>query len=188
MDANFKHIHKILRITGADFPEYSVNRGIRQSLEPDQTSGGFLRRTVNGELISMKLGNTIKYKSSIVGDDIIPPAISNLYIGKRLTIHCVEFIGQMIEIANKTISLPLNRQPVENSKGIITTSDGSYHADIDFVCGTAVIKENILNNIDVQKYATLYYLPKMEMMVESWTSETTEWNKSRHWVLKLLEV
>ena len=179
---------RILKISGDNFPEYSAMRGIKQSIDLDVGKGHALHRTVNGELLSTSLRLSPKYKTTIIGTDTFPPAISNLYVGRKLTISCIEVVGQVVTLNTGTKSLSLDRKPALNSCGTIVSNDGTYSANVNFTNGLVVINESVLNTINYSDIATIHYQPELEMLVESWTCESVEWNKSRHWTIKLLEV
>lgn len=79
-------------IAGIDIPLYS-SRGINQTLEPiDGASNP--RRTINGELIDLSPSQFKgKYKSTVSGNDVSPPAFDGVYVGAIVTVDCAKELG-----------------------------------------------------------------------------------------------
>lgn len=78
----------VLTIVGADVPPYA-GRGLTQTLEPITPDAVQLRRTVNGQLVSLVPPQFRKYKSKISGNDQESPALDGIYIGQVLQIDCI---------------------------------------------------------------------------------------------------
>lgn len=77
----------ILVIDAIAFPVGSA-RGITQTLQPIDGMAK-PRRTVNGELIDVSAAAFRKYKSTITFADQRPPALDGIWIGKTVTVDCI---------------------------------------------------------------------------------------------------
>lgn len=104
----------LLVISPQGIPPYSA-RGVKQTLDPiDQAKN--LRRTVNGQLISLTPSQFRKYRSTITCDDMNVPAIDGVFPGDQVVVSCVE------ELSYVTIGGSPQRTVVSGSSRV----DGNY--------------------------------------------------------------
>lgn len=103
-----------LTISGIGIPDYSA-RGLSQSHDPIDAAIDF-DRTVNGELVNLADAQFHKYKSTITGKDVNPPALDGIFPGYVLTIGC------LFELSYKTSGGSPNRPVVSGS----SRTEGSH--------------------------------------------------------------
>lgn len=77
----------LLVLEGMGVPLYSA-RGIVQSLEPIEAASD-LKRTINGALKDLSIGQFQKYRSSINCNDQQSPALDGIWPGAQITVHCI---------------------------------------------------------------------------------------------------
>jgi hypothetical protein len=77
----------ILTMEGLGVPPYSA-RGLSQTLEPIDISKQ-TRRTINGSLKDLSVSQFHKYKSTITGKDVDPPAVSGRWPGQIVQVECI---------------------------------------------------------------------------------------------------
>lgn len=68
-------------------PPYSA-RGMTQTHDPISAAMSF-DRTVNGALINLSAAQFHKYKSTISGKDMDPPALDGIWPGAVVTVDCI---------------------------------------------------------------------------------------------------
>lgn len=100
-----------LVLTGPYVPRYSA-RDLTQTLEPIEDASQ-LRRTVNGDLDDVSAAKFRKYKSTISGDDVDPPALDGWWPGMEVTVDC------LYELSYLTISGLPSRTVVEDSSRLV---------------------------------------------------------------------
>jgi hypothetical protein len=76
-----------LQLYGVGVPPYSA-RGITQTLAPIAQAGNIVR-AIAGNLLDLSYSPFRKYKSTITCNDQKPPAVSGVWPGKVVTVHCV---------------------------------------------------------------------------------------------------
>lgn len=81
----------LLSLEGIGVHPYSA-RGLSQTLEPIDAQA-HIERTVNGELIDFGYDPMKKYKSTISGSDVRPPAVDGVWAGKIVTVNCIATIS-----------------------------------------------------------------------------------------------
>lgn len=94
----------LLVVSGMGVSPYSA-RGLTQTLEPISAAAN-LQRTINGELIDLSYDQFRKYKSTITGDDQLPPPLDGIWQGISVTVDCVA------ELSYKTLGGAPNRTVV----------------------------------------------------------------------------
>lgn len=77
----------LLVLQAIGIPAYSA-RGLKQTLEPIPAATQN-RRTVNGELVDFGYAQFRKYRSTITGTDVDPPAVDLVFPGTILTVSCI---------------------------------------------------------------------------------------------------
>lgn len=77
----------ILRLIAVNVPPYSARR-LRQTLQPIGASAQ-MRRTIDGVLVDIADSAFRKFGSTISGSDVDPPAISGVWPGLHVTVHCI---------------------------------------------------------------------------------------------------
>lgn len=77
----------VLSLVGMGVPPYSA-RGLSQTLTPIAASQ-HLERTINGELVDFSYEPMQKYKSTISGNDQMPPACDGVWSGKIIEVECI---------------------------------------------------------------------------------------------------
>lgn len=77
-----------LTLSGIGVPPYSA-RGLSQSIEQID-AGVVLARDWNGNLLDLSNPNFQKYRTSISGDDQAPPAFDGVWLGRLITIECIQ--------------------------------------------------------------------------------------------------
>jgi hypothetical protein len=82
----------LLVISGEGVQPFSA-RGIKEKLEPINQAQKNVRRDANGTL--RKVGGTqfLKYKCTLTGDDVLPPAFDALEVGDTITVDCVSYLS-----------------------------------------------------------------------------------------------
>jgi hypothetical protein len=81
----------LLTLSGAGLPVYA-SRQLRQTLEPIQAAGN-VRRNWNGDLVDLSLARFRKYRSTISGEDVDPPAFDGQWQGLTVTVDCIVELG-----------------------------------------------------------------------------------------------
>jgi hypothetical protein len=77
----------LLQLTGIGVMPYSA-RGLQQTLEPiDQASN--LVRAIDGSILDLGLPQFQKYKSTITGNDQVPPVCDGVWPGRIVEVDCV---------------------------------------------------------------------------------------------------
>jgi len=104
---------QFLVLTGMGASPFSL-RNATQLLAPIAASSQ-LRRTVNGSLVNISASQFQKFKSTIRGDDQLPPAFNDAWPGLQLTVDCIS------ELSYLTGGAP-DRTVVPNSSRI----EGAY--------------------------------------------------------------
>jgi hypothetical protein len=94
----------VLRLEGMGVPPYSA-RGLSQTLEPIDAQQHIVR-TINGNLLDLGYEPFQKYKSTISGKDVEPPACDGVWAGKVVFVDCI------VELSVQAIA-PLGRDPVD---------------------------------------------------------------------------
>lgn len=77
----------VLVITGLGASPYAL-RGATQTLSPIDASVQ-MRRTINGSLIDLSNSAFRKYRSTISGNDQLPPAFNGIWPGLQVTVKCI---------------------------------------------------------------------------------------------------
>lgn len=108
----------ILELSGLGITPYSA-RGLTQTLEPISQAAQF-DRDVNGGLVDLSPPSGFKkYKSSISGQDVQPPAFDAPPIGLQVTVDCIR------ELAYLTTSGSAQRTVVTGSSR--TVGDWTFY-------------------------------------------------------------
>jgi hypothetical protein len=104
----------VLTINGVGLPSAAA-RGIRQTLQPIDGATS-LRRTVNAELIDVSDSMFRKYRSTITGDDQVPPALDGVWPGMTVTVGCaVELVVEGSGTTTSTTEPEYGRPAVAGS-------------------------------------------------------------------------
>lgn len=67
-------------------------RGLRQKIQP--VPNGSLHYTVWGDLVSTARESLNRFKVTITGEDVWPPAFAGLWLGQEVVVHCVSNLPQ----------------------------------------------------------------------------------------------
>lgn len=163
------------------------DRSISETLEPIGEASQ-LRRTINGRLVNTGDASFRKYRVSLSGNDLRPPALDGVWPGMEIE------IGAITELVKHDLS------PI-----MWTMPDGSRVRRIDLgrepVPGSVMIRNatNVGISIIAQAGPSLYiqmqlgelyitYRPQLTCIIESWSSDEDEAAASSSWSLTALEV
>lgn len=86
--------------------------GLKQSLSPIDESKQ-IERTINGELIDFSYTPMQKYKSTITGSDLRPPAVDGVWPGKEVVVDCIATLSFMTDVG-----VTFARDPVDYEDGV----------------------------------------------------------------------
>ena len=139
--------------TVLDLEEWGVmpgsGRGLRQSITP--VPNGSLHYTVWGDLESTARESLNRFKVTVTGDDVWPPAFAGLWPGQPLTVRCISPLPQP-----QPATRPLIRPPVP---------------------GSVIWMDAELNPLPDQNGAVwVTFRPILLMLVEGWTIDDQEWD------------
>lgn len=81
----------VLSISNIGIVPYSA-RGLTQTLTPIPASVS-MERTVNGNLIDISAPQFQKYRTTISGNDQLPPALDGVWPGKTIVVDCITEIA-----------------------------------------------------------------------------------------------
>ncbi len=87
MSLNYATSITLLAIDGIDLTDYSV-RGLTMTLQPI-VSGTELVRSVDGVLMDWSSPQFHKFASTITCADVDPPTLLDVWVGKTVTVTCV---------------------------------------------------------------------------------------------------
>lgn len=104
----------VLVITGLDAAPAAI-RGATQTLDPIDQSVQ-LRRTINGTLVDLSDSTFRKYRSTISGNDQLPPAFDGIWPGQQVLVECIA------ELSYKTSGGTPSRDVVSGS----SRTDGNF--------------------------------------------------------------
>ena len=123
-------------------------RGLRQSIAP--VPNGALHYTVWGDLETTARESLNRFKLTITGDDVWPPAFAGLWLGQDVTVHCVS-------------NLP---QPQPATMGPIRPP----------VPGSLIYLDGDMNELPTSAGAVwLNFRPILLCKVNAWNIEESEW-------------
>lgn len=101
----------VLRLSGIGVMPYSA-AGLKQSLAPIDEAKQ-IERTINGELIDFSYTPMQKYKSTITGSDLRPPAVDGVWPGKIVTVDCIATLSFLTDEG-----VTFARDPVDYDTGV----------------------------------------------------------------------
>lgn len=81
----------LLVISGEGMPPYAV-RGVTETLEPIAAAAN-IRRTVNGDPVSLSAPQFAKYRWAITCSDVQSPAFDAVWLGDVVTVDCISDLG-----------------------------------------------------------------------------------------------
>lgn len=177
----------LLTLDIAGLPPWSA-RGLTQTLEP--IDAGTLRRSVNGALIDLTWAGLRRYRSTVSGGDVQPPAFDAFWRGLPVTVGCLAELGRPVALSAGLGTATLEREPVAGSlRGLAEGGMrpfGSAAATVHHSAGAWQVEID-LQDAAVTGPAWLWYRPRLLMRVIDWSTDTEEWAARAGWTLTLEE-
>ncbi|MBL29558.1 MAG: hypothetical protein CMM50_18665 [Rhodospirillaceae bacterium] len=140
---------------------------------------GTLWRDVNGTARFSGILGHRKYRLTLSGGMVAPPAFAALWRGQAVTVGLPQAIT--VAVAAGTNSVVLERTPVAGSVAAVA-DDGSSHAVTDVSGATVTLAAHAGGPVWVR------YRPELEMLVEDWSGAIAAWSHGTPWDMALVEV
>lgn len=177
-----------LTLSGIGIVPFSA-RDISESLSA--IDGGSLRRTINGTLTDLTLTAFQKFRVTISGQDIQPPAFDGVWRGKEVTVGCVSELGKQLTLTSGVGSVAIGRKPVTGSGRAIhvsgstmkTTTSVVFSQDTSGNWSAAVT----FSDTGLAGTANVFFRPELICLVTDTNLDTDEWAASPGWTLTLEE-
>lgn len=163
------------------------DRSISETLEPISEAAQ-LRRTINGRLVNTGDQAFRKYRISLSGTDLRPPALDGIWPGMAIEISAITELTKR-DATPVLLTLPdgtrvrkvdLGREPVPGSVTVKNTDNVGI--SMIAVAGASVYLDRQVGEV----YVT--YRPRLSCIIENWSSDEDEAAASVSWSLSALEV
>jgi hypothetical protein len=135
-----------------------------------------LRRTINGNLVSVRHPGHRKFKSTISCKDKAPPAFAGLWKGSILKVGCLQSLSHIVPAHTQQIQV--ERTPL--SLSLVDYSGKQWTAQH--------LKEQWVAIPPKFPGGFLLYRPELIMAVQNYFLETDEWGATVGWQLELEEM
>ncbi|OJV47958.1 MAG: hypothetical protein BGO28_03780 [Alphaproteobacteria bacterium 43-37] len=139
---------------------------------------GMLTRTVNGEMVYLGNADHQKYITQIRGKDSHAPALENLWRGREVIVHCIQFLTQ--EIASGVNEVVLSKLPCPQSIRVL-----GFEGDtpVHHISEKAIFLET-----ESSHKRFLRYRPLLKMMVVDVEMSIQEKQNLIEWSIHLEEI
>ena len=151
------------------------DRQIRETLSP--VEAGEFRRSVNGRLVALVDPAFRKYRISLSGSDLHPPALAGIWPGRELSVVPVSVLTQRLAGATT-----INLERPTRADLVSVRTDTNAPVPVLSVVGRTVTLGAYTGA------AWLRYRPVLECLVTSWSADEDEAAAASSWSLELEEV